>query len=322
MHGGKLFILISLLCVFACAPSLKQTQSEERADADRKQEQRIRDLERQLILLKAKEAKGELATAETTPVPALPVMSLDPMAIERENPGEVVFEGGFEAENFEVVGVDSDGTQIVYAGEALEESPKKKSFKEKKATSTRVRRTVPKQTYSSVEKELKKVEERNKRLRRKPQQKKKVAVRSTPVIPVVQKKVSSSKRGADASPKEEYKALLSALRAGEHSEAIAGFRAFVDRHPQSTLADNAQYWLAEAYYDQKQFGVALREFGKVLSLFPKGNKVPDAMLKSAFCLISMKEQERAQGTLKQILSQFPKSNAAQIAAQRLESIQE
>ncbi|HLU65041.1 MAG TPA: tetratricopeptide repeat protein, partial [Kofleriaceae bacterium] len=80
-------------------------------------------------------------------------------------------------------------------------------------------------------------------------------------------------------PRADYKRLVDALRAGNHEYAAAGLRSFLDLHPRHDLADNAQYWLAESYYARKRYRLAIVEFQKVVDRYPRGNKVPDAMLK-------------------------------------------
>src|SRR6185503_10670945 len=82
-----------------------------------------------------------------------------------------------------------------------------------------------------------------------------------------------------AGPTEPYRRSLEALRGGRHADAETGFREFLRLFPGHDFADNAQYWLAECSYDQKDYPTALREFRRVQEKYPQGNKVPDALLK-------------------------------------------
>jgi tol-pal system protein YbgF len=122
-------------------------------------------------------------------------------------------------------------------------------------------------------------------------------------------------------PRAEYKRHYQALRDGKHAAAIEGFRAFVADYPSHDYADNAQYWLGEAYYDQRKYDSALEEFGKVSDLYPKGNKVSDAMLKRAFCHEHLGRVAKARALLGQVIERYPKSNAAALAADRLVKLQ-
>jgi tol-pal system protein YbgF len=118
----------------------------------------------------------------------------------------------------------------------------------------------------------------------------------------------------------EYQRLVALLRSGDHGKAIAGFRRFVARYPRSDYADNAQYWLGEAFYDQKQFERALREFERVAERFPGGNKVADAILKAAFCRINLKDERAAIALLSRLVADFPDSRPADLARQKLERL--
>jgi tol-pal system protein YbgF len=124
----------------------------------------------------------------------------------------------------------------------------------------------------------------------------------------------------ETDPRELYKTYYKALLAGNHEFAITGFRNFVASYPKHDYADNAQYWLGEAYYDQRDFKSALAEFRKVADTYSKGNKVADAMLKSAYCYEQLGNRAKARDVLGQIVTNHAKSNAAGLAADRLETL--
>jgi tol-pal system protein YbgF len=121
-------------------------------------------------------------------------------------------------------------------------------------------------------------------------------------------------------PRVQYKRYYDALRAGNHSYAIAGFRNFVERFPDHDHADNARYWLGEAFYDQREYRIALAEFRKVVTDHAGGNKVPDAMLKIGYCHIALGEMTDARAALQRVIDRFPRSQPARLAAERLASL--
>ena len=130
----------------------------------------------------------------------------------------------------------------------------------------------------------------------------------------------SSEERPRRDPRDDYRRYLEALRAGNHAFAITGFRNFVDEHRQHPLADNAQYWLAEAYYDQDEYERALAEFRKVISEFPGAGKVPDAMLKIGFCHLKLGDKDAARRVLRRVVQRYSDTNPARLAADRLESL--
>jgi tol-pal system protein YbgF len=114
-----------------------------------------------------------------------------------------------------------------------------------------------------------------------------------------------------------YRRSLDALRAGRHVEAAAGFRDFLKQHPNHDFADNAQYWLGECYYDQKDYPMAMREFRRVVEKYPEGNKVPDALLKVAFAHLALGSAEVGRQTLEQVIRSYPRHEAAMLANAKL-----
>ena len=104
---------------------------------------------------------------------------------------------------------------------------------------------------------------------------------------------------------EAYTQALADCRAGWYKQAIAGFEKVLE-HPQShDLRDNAQYWLAECYYAQKQYARALVEFRKIGRDFPKGNKLFDAELKVAHTYYNLNRMEEAKQKLSQLSKDWP-----------------
>lgn len=118
-------------------------------------------------------------------------------------------------------------------------------------------------------------------------------------------------------PEAEYQAAFDFLKAGRYDEARQGFEAFLVAHSQHELAANAQYWLGEVAYVEREYEEALAAFGKVLEGYPGARKAPDALLKSGYCHYELKRFERARAALKRVVAEYPGTPAAADAAQRL-----
>ena len=86
------------------------------------------------------------------------------------------------------------------------------------------------------------------------------------------------------------------------------------------MADNAQYWLGEAYYVNRSFPEALAAFQRVVENFPGSRKLPDALLKIGYCDYELKEYSAARAALLHVTTKFPDSSAAPLAQQRLEKM--
>jgi tol-pal system protein YbgF len=120
--------------------------------------------------------------------------------------------------------------------------------------------------------------------------------------------------------KGAYQAAFDLLKAGQYDRAIAGFQAFLSTYPNSALADNAQYWLGEAYYVNKQFPESLAAFQRVVEKYPGSRKLPDALLKIGYCEYELKDYSAARTALEQVPAKFPDSASARLAQQRLEKM--
>jgi tol-pal system protein YbgF len=123
-----------------------------------------------------------------------------------------------------------------------------------------------------------------------------------------------------ASPLALYQRSLDALRRKAHGDAIAGFRELIKTYPRHALAENAQYWTGEAYYDQKDYTAALAEFRKLVREHAGGHKAPDALLKAGYCHQKLGDQKSARNLLGQVVELYPKSAAARLAAERLRDL--
>jgi tol-pal system protein YbgF len=115
-----------------------------------------------------------------------------------------------------------------------------------------------------------------------------------------------------------YTQSIDLLHQGKHAEAISGLRKFIATYPSHDYADNAQYWLGECYYDQKDYSSALREFRRVVEKYPSGNKAPDALLKVGFTYRQLNEAGKARDVLEQLVKSYPGTDVAKKASERLQ----
>ena len=131
--------------------------------------------------------------------------------------------------------------------------------------------------------------------------------------------------GADSSApasddKAAYQTAFNLLKDSQYDRAIAAFQKFLITYSDSSLADNAQYWLGEAYYVNKSFPEAQGAFQRVVDKYPQSRKRPDALLKIGYCQYELKQWDSAKGTLSQVATQFPDTPAGHLAQQRLDKM--
>jgi tol-pal system protein YbgF len=117
-----------------------------------------------------------------------------------------------------------------------------------------------------------------------------------------------------------YSQSFDALKAGSYSIAITGFKDFLKSYPQSSLAENAQYWLGEAYYVNHDYSSAADAFRAVLKKWPDARKAPDALLKLGYTQLEQKQLAAARRTFTAVTQRFPGTEAAKLAADKLRRI--
>ena len=125
---------------------------------------------------------------------------------------------------------------------------------------------------------------------------------------------------AGADDKEAYQTAFTLLKDSQYDRAIAAFQKFLVSFPDSPLAENAQYWLGEAYYVNRSFPEAQAAFQRELDKYPQSRKRPDALLKIGFCQYELKQWDAAKRTLSLVATQFPDSSAGRLAQQRLDKM--
>jgi tol-pal system protein YbgF len=114
-----------------------------------------------------------------------------------------------------------------------------------------------------------------------------------------------------------YNQAFDILKAGKYADAITAFQQFLQTNPQSSLADNAQYWLGESYYVTRDFQNAAAAFQTVLDRWPDSRKAPDALLKLGYTQAQLQHTAQARATLSSVATRYPGSDAANLAAARL-----
>lgn len=118
---------------------------------------------------------------------------------------------------------------------------------------------------------------------------------------------------AKAAYNQAYKLLVN-----DPVSAVPAFRSFMSDHPEHELIANAQYWLGEALYAQKDYSGATEEFMRVLKNHKGSPKAPGAALKLGYSFYELRQWDFARRTLEDTVRFFPDTNAAKLAANRLE----
>jgi TolA-binding protein len=140
----------------------------------------------------------------------------------------------------------------------------------------------------------------------------------------------------DGTADESFKAAYLDFTKGNYTLAIAEFREFVRRYPDAPQADGAQYWIGESYFSigraaasagkaeqvREALEQSVQEFRKVFVNYPRGRQVPTALYKEALALVELKQVKTAQARLRYLVDNFPQSEEAPLARERLKNLGE
>lgn len=118
----------------------------------------------------------------------------------------------------------------------------------------------------------------------------------------------------------QYQNAFNLLKQSLYERSVSAFRDFLASHPDSEYADNAQFWLGEAYFVNGLFEQALQEYGALLLNYPDSPKLAQAKLKAGFCQHELGLIEPARQQLEELIQQYPGTTAARLAQDRLRQL--
>lgn len=130
----------------------------------------------------------------------------------------------------------------------------------------------------------------------------------------------SEKEAASELEQATYDRAFDLLKQSRYEEAIAAFKEFQTRYSHSTLADNAQYWVAEARYVNRAYDAALHEYSALIQRYPESKRLPDAMLKVGYIHFDNEQWQQARRALNAVVIRYPGTRVAVSAKMRLDQM--
>ena len=108
--------------------------------------------------------------------------------------------------------------------------------------------------------------------------------------------------------------------AGNYNLAGPEFADYVKLFGDTELAADAQYYLGEIFYQQKQYPQAISAFDQVLERYSEGKKTADAHYKKGLALLKQGRRDAAAKEFREVIRKFPNSPAASQAAAELKGL--
>jgi tol-pal system protein YbgF len=135
-------------------------------------------------------------------------------------------------------------------------------------------------------------------------------------------KVSLDGKEFDAEPdeKRQYDEAMELLRKSDFTTTANALTAFHRRYPASGYSESVLFWLGNAQYGSRQYKEAIASFRSLISAAPDNPKAPEAMLAIANCQAELKDSKAARRTIGDLVTAYPKSEAAQAGRDRLATL--
>jgi len=149
------------------------------------------------------------------------------------------------------------------------------------------------------------------------------AMQSTQQSMTVQQQQAQQAAQAQASappPDVLYNNALRDYNAGKNDLATQEFNDYIKFYPNTDLAGNAFFYLAEVAYRQGNFQEAAKNDDQVLQNFPSGSKAASAELKKGLSQIQLGQQEDGVKALRHVIQRYPRSNEAAQAREQLRKL--
>lgn len=114
-----------------------------------------------------------------------------------------------------------------------------------------------------------------------------------------------------------YSTALRDFTSGKYELARQEFTDYLRYYSSTDLAANAQFYIGETFYAQKDYDQAIVEYDKVLERYPKGYKLAAAQLKKGYALLELDRTDAGVRELRAVVNRFPNSDEARLARERL-----
>ena len=115
------------------------------------------------------------------------------------------------------------------------------------------------------------------------------------------------------------------MKAGRYPSAIARFQAFQRAHPKSPLAEPAEYFSANALFeegarDPSNYNQAILQFNDLAMRYPRGRFAASAQLREAQAFLRINDSLDARLTLQKLVRDHPGTPEAAAADAMMKSM--
>jgi len=131
---------------------------------------------------------------------------------------------------------------------------------------------------------------------------------------------AGSPAGSAPSADTLYSNGLRDITSGKYDLARSEFQDYLKYYGDTDLASNAQFYLGEIAYSQRQYSQAVSEYEKVLTNYPKSFKLAPARLKKGMALIEMGQKTPGVKELREVVKRYPGTEEERRARAKLKEL--
>ncbi|MFW8566647.1 tol-pal system protein YbgF [Orrella sp. 11846] len=131
---------------------------------------------------------------------------------------------------------------------------------------------------------------------------------------------STPEQAGSSVEQDAYEGALDMYRQGDAQGAIESFQAFLTVYPDSALAPAAKFYLGSSLYANRNYKEANTTLQNLVKANPEHPRSPDALLVLAASQYELNDRAGAKASLQKITKDYPGSEAAQTAEQRLKML--
>ncbi len=118
----------------------------------------------------------------------------------------------------------------------------------------------------------------------------------------------------------QYQRAFQLLKESRYDQAIKAFGEFLQAYPDDQYADNAQYWIAEAWYVKGEFKAAIDAYNTLIADHPDSQKIPQGVLKIGDSYNALGDLDNARLWYTDVKQRFPETISASMATERLSKL--
>jgi tol-pal system protein YbgF len=117
-----------------------------------------------------------------------------------------------------------------------------------------------------------------------------------------------------------YSNGLRDLTSGKYDLAHSEFQDYLKYYGDTDLASNAQFWLGEIAYAQRNYDGAVEEYDKVINNYPRSFKLAPAHLKKGMALLELGQKNSGVKELREVVKRYPGTEEERRARAKLKDL--